>query len=120
MPNSIQQLNDRTVCATISGVLGMEDVAAMQAAVRAMIAKVGQINAMIILQDLTNFAPGADLGNLEFYAEHANNIIKMALVGDLKWKARALVFTGAGIRKTRVEFFEMSSFGKARDWVTAE
>jgi hypothetical protein len=35
-------------------------------------------------------------------------------------KDHASVFTGAGIRKTKVEFFATSAFGQAQAWITAD
>lgn len=119
MPHFIQQLNDRTLCATISGVMTKEDFAAVQEASRGLIAKVGKINALIILREFVGFGRGVDWGNMDFYAQHADDILKMALVGDEKWKAQAEVFTGKGARKTKIEFFPTESFGQAHSWIVS-
>ena len=117
MSHFIQQLNDKTLCATISGVMSKEDFAAVQAEARALISQVGKINVLIILREFSGFGRGVDWGNMEFYAQHADDILKMALVGDEKWKQEAEVFTGKGARKTQIEFFPTESFGKAHTWI---
>jgi hypothetical protein len=119
MAHFIQQLSDKILCMTASAVLGAEDVAAFEKAACGLIAKVQKIHVMIILQDFAGFAKGVDAGNLDFYARHGNDIVKMAIVGDPKWKEAALVFTGAGIRKAPVEFFPTAAIAKAQAWIMA-
>lgn len=119
MAHFIQEVNDRSVCVTLSGVMDHADRAAIERAARAMIAEVGTIHVLIILKDFEGFARGVNWGDLEFYAEHADDIAKMAIVGDPKWKADALAFTGSGTRKTEIRFFPMTSFGEANAWITS-
>lgn len=119
MPHFIQQLNDHTLGITLSGIMGKEDMTALQVAARSLLAKRGKINVLIILQDFSGFGRSLDGVNLEFYADHGDDIMKMAIVGDPKWKAEAEVFTGKGARKTKVEFFSTDQFGKAHAWILA-
>lgn len=51
--------------------------------------------------------------------KHGNDVDKMALVGDERWKEEALLFVGKGLRSTEVEFFPSSSLKKAEEWVRA-
>ena len=120
MANFIQKLNKNTVCITISGAMSQADRDAMESTGRALIAEVGQINLMVILKDFAGFARGVDWGNMEFYAEHGDDIVKMAIVGDPKWKADALAFTGSGARKTQIQFFPTTAFGAAHQWILVD
>lgn len=120
MAHFIQQLNDRTVCVTISGAMDAKDRTVLETVGRALIAKVGKINLMVILKDFAGFARGVDWGNMEFYADHGDDIVKMAIVGDPKWKADAIAFTGSGTRATRIEFFPTTAFGTAHQWILAD
>lgn len=120
MSNFIQQLHDTTLAVTISGVMSGADKAAFESAARAAIAKSGTIRVLIILKDFQGVGTSVDVNNLDFYADHADDIVKMAVVGDPKWKTEALVFTGAGARKTQVRFFETVQFGAAQQWLAAQ
>lgn len=114
----IHTLNERTIAATFSGLLTQADRDAFEAAAREMIAQVGQINALFLLKDFAGLSDRVDWGRIEFYADHADDIVKMAIVGDPKWESQASLFTGRGARKTQIRFFPLHEFGAAQQWVT--
>lgn len=114
----IQQLDGHTLAATVSGILDQEGYTAVQNAARELIAKAGKIHAMIILKDFEGFSRGVDWGNMDFYGEHADDILKMAIVGDPKWETQAYVFTGANARATEIKFFPPTQLGLAQAWIT--
>jgi hypothetical protein len=119
MPHAIQQLNDRTLHITVIGEFGRADQAAMQDAARALIATAGRISILIVLQDFSGFERGADWGDMDFYARHADDIVRMAIVGDPKWKDNAEAFTGAGMRATKIEFFAPAALAQAKAWIVS-
>lgn len=119
MPVFLQSLNDRTIAATISGLMTQADRDAFEAAARETIARVGQINALFLLKDFAGLSNQVDWGRIEFYADHADDIAKMAIVGDPKWETQASLFTGRGARQTDVRFFPMHEFGSAQQWVVS-
>jgi hypothetical protein len=117
MPHFIQQLNENTLAVTFVGVLDQVSYTAAQQAAHELILKKGKISALIILKDFGGFSRGVDWGSLDFYGQHADDIVKMAFVGDPKWKVQAAIFTGAGTRKTEIKFFAPAEFGQARTWL---
>jgi hypothetical protein len=119
MPHAIRQLNDRTLHVTVTGEFGRADQAAAQDAARALIAMAGTINVMVVLQGFTGFERGADWGDMDFYAQHADDIARMAIVGDPKWKDDVDAFTGAGMRTTKIEFFATAALTQAKAWVVS-
>jgi hypothetical protein len=48
---------------------------------------------------------------------HDENIEKIAIVGDEKWRDHALAFAGAGMRKAAVRFYPPSEIAQARAWL---
>lgn len=118
MAHFIQQIGDSTLAVTITGVFTDADRRVSRDAASALIAKVGKISVLVILQDFKGIGRDVDTGDIEFYAEHADDIVKMAFVGDPKWEMQAHLFTGSGARKTIVKFFPMTEFGQAQSWVT--
>ena len=119
MPVFVQSLNEHTIAVTISGLLTQADRDAFEAAAREMIGQVGKINALILLKDYEGLSDRVDWGRIEFYADHADDIVKMAIVGDPKWESQASLFTGRGARKTQIRFFPMEQFGVAQQWVVS-
>lgn len=117
MPHFVQQLNDTTLAATVTGMLDQATYTAMQDAARQMIHKAGKIKVLILLKDFEGFSRGVDWGNMDFYGEHADDIVRMAIVGDPKWETQAFVFTGANARKTEIKFFPPTQFGLAQAWL---
>jgi hypothetical protein len=119
MPHFIQQLDERTLCTTLSGVLAAPDLDAVHEAAKALMAKQERISAMVILQDFRGFSAGVDWGNLAFYSEYGDRIVRMAIVGDPRWEADAIMFTGKGARRTEIEYFPVSEIAKAQAWLAA-
>jgi hypothetical protein len=48
---------------------------------------------------------------------HDEDIEKIAIVGDEKWRDHALAFAGAGIRKAAVKFYPSSESAQAHAWL---
>ena len=51
--------------------------------------------------------------------EEGQQIEKMAIVGDEKWRDDALAFTAKGFRPTAIEFFPASRMNEARIWLSS-
>lgn len=117
MSHFLQQLDVATLAVTISGVMGLDDLRAVQSASREMIEREGRMRALIILREYRGFQAGADWGDMAFAAEYGDRIERMAIVGDSRWEAEALAFTGKGARRTEIEYFVPSEFGAAQAWL---
>jgi len=49
--------------------------------------------------------------------EHDDDIEKIAIVGDEKWKDLVFAFTGKPFRRAAIEYFNSSHLEKARAWI---
>ena len=60
-----------------------------------------------------------DWGDVSFMMKQGQQIEKMAIVGDEKWRDDAFAFTAKGFRPTAIEFFSPSHLNEARIWLNA-
>jgi hypothetical protein len=60
-----------------------------------------------------------DWDDLSFQREHDNEIARIAIVADEKWKDQVLMFAGQGLRKLDIRFFTPPEAAQARQWVSA-
>jgi SpoIIAA-like len=51
--------------------------------------------------------------------QEGQQIEKMAIVGNEKWRDDALAFTAKGFRPTAIEFFAASRMNEARTWLSS-
>ena len=49
-----------------------------------------------------------------------SRVDRLAIVGDPKWEALALMFVGKGVRRMAIEYFAIHDLGKAREWLTSK
>jgi enoyl-CoA hydratase/carnithine racemase len=117
MSHFLQQLDAATLAVTISDVLRQDDLRAIQEASRQVIEREGGIRVLVVLREYRGFEAGADWGDIGFAAEYGDRIERMAIVGDERWEAEALAFTGKGARRTEIEFFPLAEFGAAQAWL---
>jgi hypothetical protein len=83
------------------------------------IAREGKIRALIIADGFEGWERSGDWGDVTFMMEEGQQIEKMAVVGDEKWRDDALAFTAKGFRPTAIEFFPASRLSEARIWLNA-
>ncbi len=101
----------------VSGVLKKTELDSAQAAARQEIASVGEIKVLLVLQDFQGWERGADWGDMAFTAAYGDHIEKIAIVGNPRWETEALMFVGAGFRRTLVKFFPPEEAPQARTWL---
>lgn len=114
----IQQLDARTLAVTLSEVMHQDDMLSIQAASRQLIDSAGSVRVLVILRDYRGFERGADWGDIAFTAQYGDRIERMAIVGDVRWEAEALAFTGKGARRTQIEYFPLAAFSAAQAWLS--
>ena len=86
--------------------------------VREMI-RVGPVRLLIVLDAFEGWEPRSDWNDLSFYVKHGDDIERIAIVGDERWRSEALMFTAADLRKGPVEFFSSDAGDAARAWLSA-
>jgi hypothetical protein len=75
-----------------------------------------KIRLLLELHDFQGWTVGALWEDTKFAAQHFNDIERLAVVGDKRWKKGITVFvkpfTGAEVR-----YFDMKEIDKAHEWV---
>jgi stage II sporulation SpoAA-like protein len=99
----------------IHGLLRVPDIEESQRAAAKLIREVGKVTLLVLLDDFQGWEPGEGWGDVSFLMEHDDDIEKMAIVGQEKWREQVLVFAGVGIRRSPVRYFNDSE--SARAWL---
>lgn len=102
----------------VTGLLKKSEMDAVQAEAAKKLAPSAAVKLMIILKDFEGWDSQGDWGDLTFYSEHGDKIIKIAIVGDPKWETEFKMFVGAGFRLAPVKFFPSSQLAQARAWLS--
>jgi len=121
MTHEILHLNeDGIVHARLSGVMTLADQQAFEDLVKRLIDAGGKVRVLVTLEGFEGWAKDSGWGDdLEFQLEYANEIVRIAVVGDQRWKDQALMFVGKGFRDTEIEFFRPESSADAKAWIQA-
>jgi hypothetical protein len=76
-----------------------------------------KIRMLILLEDFAGWERGVDWGDVSFAFDHDQDVERIAIVGDERWKEEAFVFTAAPFRTTQIEFFPRPRLEAARAWL---
>jgi hypothetical protein len=102
----------------VSGALRKEELDAAQSeAVRALGFNDEARVLVVIADDFCGWVGGEVWGDTTFFFEHGDRISKIALVGDPRWEEKMLMFTGAGLRRAPVKYFEKGELAAAYAWL---
>jgi len=102
----------------ISGVLNKATVDNIQAVgARDFERGVTDLKLLMVLTDFLGWRRGDDWGDIDFFAEHEQDVAKIAVVGDARWETETLMFLAAGHRKGEVRYFTRNEEEKARAWL---
>jgi len=82
-------------------------------------ARIGPVRLLFLLEDFDGWHPQDDWKDLTFYVTHGNQIERIAIVGDERWRSESLMFAGADLRTAAVEFFGEDNLAGARAWLSA-
>ena len=105
MPATLQRDTGNTVRIEISGRLTAADFAVLER------------SAASVLTGFDGWAPGGDWRDLAFFVRHADNIERIAIIGDERWRSEALMFAGADLRRAPVSFFRTDDGASAEAWL---
>jgi hypothetical protein len=103
----------------IKGTLQLVDQQAVQAVAKKMISQGLKPRVLISAEGFQGWEKGADWGDVSFLSDYGDDIVKMAIVGDEKWKDQVFMFVAKGLRKTAVEYFPPEALALAEAWVRA-
>jgi hypothetical protein len=119
MPLDIQPEPDNIYVLRLSGVLKRSEFGTLQDNAARDIDAGAQPRILAVLDDFRGWERGADWNDLDFQLTHGKDIAKIAIVGDPRWEAEALAFSGAGFRRAPVKFFPAGELPQARAWLTS-
>jgi SpoIIAA-like len=108
------------VSVKITGELSVSEVGQIQAAALEAIKRAGKIKGLAILENFRGWKREGNWGDVTFLAEHDQDIAKIAIVGDEKWKDSFYAFLAKGFRRAAVEYFLPADIAKARAWLEAD
>lgn len=118
MGAKIERDNSGIWVVKISGALRKEELDAVQAAGLKGMVTDEDARVLVIVEDDFRGWVGTEVWNdMTFFVQHGNRIGKIAIVGDPKWEARMLMFTGAGLRRAPVRYFAPELLAEARAWL---
>ena len=102
----------------MSAKLKQAELAAIQKAMSDIIRKQGKIRVLVRAEQFAGWERGDKWDDFSFQAENDDDIEKMAIVGDEKWKDLTLVFTAQGLRDFPIRYFLTPELEKARGWLS--
>ena len=117
MSANLEQHPDRLLVLRITGELKKSELDAVQSEFVQKIAGTGTIKLLVLLENFTGWERSEGWGDTDFFFSHRNDFEKIAVVGDPRWEAQVLAFTGAGLRKGPVKFFPEAAKSEARAWL---
>ena len=109
--------HDRLLVLRVGGELKKSELDAVQSEFLQKIAVSGTVKLLVLLENFTGWERGEQWGDTDFFFSHRDDFEKIAVVGDPRWEAQVLAFTGAGLRKGPVKCFPETGEPEARAWL---
>ena len=111
---------DGIVHARLSGAMTLADQQALEDLAKRLIDAGGKVRLLVTLEEFEGWEKDAAWGDdLGFQLDYGNDIVRIAVVGDQRWKDQALMFVGKGFRDTEIEFFQPDALAGAKAWIQA-
>ena len=110
---------DEELWLKVSGLFTVEDFEKMQSLILSELELYHKSRTLIILDDFTGWSKDPKWNDMSFMQEHGDQIIKMAIVGDEKWKDEMFMFVCKPFRSTKIEFFPENQIKQAKRWLSA-
>ncbi|PYL89952.1 MAG: hypothetical protein DMF16_05805 [Verrucomicrobia bacterium] len=117
MSANLEQHDDRLCVLRVGGELKKSEFDAAQSEFVEIIAGAGTVKLLVLLENFSGWERGEQWGDTDFFFSHRNDFEKIAVVGNPRWEAQVLAFTGAGLRKGPVKFFPETAESEARAWL---
>lgn len=117
MSANLEQHPDRLLILRVGGKLKKSELDAVQSDFEREIAGTGAVKLLVVLEDFTGWERDEAWGDTDFFFSHRDEFEKIAVVGNLRWEAEVMAFTGAGLRKGPVKFFLETGESQARAWL---
>jgi hypothetical protein len=119
MPITMQHEQDNIYRLEISGMLQKNEFDRVQDSLVAEMKRIGAVKLLFVLSNFEGWERTPDWGDLTFYVKHGDSLIRIAIVGDERWRSEALMFASADLRRAPVEFFSSATaLADARRWLS--
>lgn len=118
MSARVVDIDQGIVTLRVSGTLSLDEYTSSQKGISDAIKKSGKVRILILAEDFEGWEKAGDWNDVTFQLAHDGDIERMAIVSNKKWEDMARLFTGSGLRRFPIEFFDSSDIGKARVWIT--
>ncbi len=120
MTTAILENSEQMLAVKLTGQLKKEEFDRLLAGAGNAIAQSGQAKILIVAEDFLGWERAAGWGDIDFMMEHDDDIDKIAVVAEERWRDDLLMFLGAGLREAEVAFFTPAGMDLARAWLLAE
>ena len=117
MAATLQRDRGNTDRIELRGRLHADDLKELERTAASEIRRAGPIRLMVELIEFAGWEAAENWHDLGFYVHHGDDIERIAIVGEGRWRSEALMFAGAGLRKAPVEFFESREAARADAWL---
>jgi hypothetical protein len=101
----------------VSRHLSVAELEQAQEECEAVIKKEGQIKILVVLENFAGWEKAKGWEDVSFPQRNDPYIKKMAIVGDAEWRDLVYAFTGKGLRKVPIEYFDVNQEKSARQWL---
>src|SRR5262245_36642815 len=119
MPVALRHEHGNIYGLEIRGTLAKADFEQCERVLAAEIERTGPVRLLVLLDGFQGWESPANWSDLSFYVKHGDNIERIEIVGDERWRSEALMFASADLRKGPVEFFAKGAIADARAWLAA-
>src|SRR5262245_13201232 len=120
MSAALQHEHDNVFRIDIQGTLHKRDLDRCEQEMIGEIARLGSVRLLFVLERFEGWDPRDNWKDLTFYVKHGDQIERIAIVGEERWRSLALMFANADLRKGPVEYFAEDSVADARAWLGAD
>ena len=120
MPASLQRESDNIYRLDVSGILSKAELDGAQDALTADIGWIpgGKVRLLVVLDRFDGWDGLSNWSDLTFFARYGDNIERIAIVGEPRWREYALMFAAADLRRAPVEYFVADAIDAARAWLS--
>lgn len=120
MGAAIYRDDNGTLVLSVGGILHKKELDQAQAKALRIVGAEEKVKLLVVvLDDFRGWVRTEEWGDLSFFLEHGERIVKMAIVGRARWRDKMLAFAGAGVRATSVKYFLPDGLTEAEEWLNA-
>jgi hypothetical protein len=101
----------------VTGTIARSELEKVQSSLAGEMARVGKVRLLFVLDRFKGWEKGANWGDMTFYDQHGEEIERIAIVGEERWRDDALMFALADLRKAPTRYFLPAELDGARTWL---